>query len=390
MRVSLYLNEKTEMNAYLKRIALLAAVIVAALSPVSASADSIAPRKVIIDQDTFGPGGTNMQSVLMLLQSPDVEVLGITVVSGDGWRDENVNHLLRLLEIAGRTDIPVYAGTVHPLLNSAERTEAWERLYGPLVYKGAWSKQPVADGSYLPRGLVRHADPFLVPPAVEGMAHVKVQKQSAVDFLIESVHRYPGEVTIWAGGPLTDLALAGQLDPSFASLAKELVFMGGSFNPRPTASLFSAEYEDSPRREFNIRWDPEAASMVLHQSWKHVTMIPVDPTTDTLYTNEMFDQIKAGKARFDSYLYAYRQVLPMWDETAAGVWLDPSLVTVHTTRLVDVDTSFSAGYGNVLSWPEGQGPGMGERAVDVVNRIDPAKLARMVVNLLSAPSRQPE
>ena len=63
------------MNAYLKRIALLAAVIGVALSSVSASADSTAPRKVIIDQDTFGPGGTNMQSVLMLLQSHDVEVL---------------------------------------------------------------------------------------------------------------------------------------------------------------------------------------------------------------------------------------------------------------------------------------------------------------------------
>jgi purine nucleosidase len=378
---------KTEMHVYLKQMALLAAAAIVALAPLAANAEGAVPRKIIIDQDTFGPGGTNMQSVLMLLQSPDVQVLGITVVSGDGWRDENINHMLRLLEIAGRTDVPVYAGAARPLLNSAERTEAWERLYGPLVYKGAWSKQPVTDGSYLPRGLVRHADPYFVPPAVEGMAATKVQNQSAVDFLIESVHRYPGEVTIWAGGPLTDLALAGQLDPAFASLAKELVFMGGSFNPRPTASLFSAEYEDSPRREFNIRWDPEAASMVMHEPWQHVTMIPVDPTTDTMYTTQMFDQIKAGKARFDDYLYQYRQVLPMWDETAAAAWLDPNVVTVRTTRLVDIDTSFTAGYGNVLSWPVGKGPGMGERPVDVVNRINPARLDQMVVELLSAPSR---
>jgi inosine-uridine nucleoside N-ribohydrolase len=375
------------MHVLLKQIVLFAAAVLVALPPVSAIAEGAAPRKIIIDQDTFGPGGTNMQSILMLLQSPDVQVLGITVVSGDGWRDENVNHVLRLLEIAGRTDVPVYAGAIHPLLNSAERTEAWERLYGPLVYKGAWSKQPSVDGSYLPRGLVRHADPYLVPPAVEGMAATKVQKQSAVDFMIDAVHRYPGEVTIWAGGPLTDLALAGQLDPLFASLAKELVFMGGSFNPRPTASLFSAEYEDSPRREFNIRWDPEAASMVMHEPWRHVTMIPVDPTTDTMYTSQMFEQIRDGKARFDSYLYQYRQVLPMWDETAAAAWLDPAVVTVRTTRLVDIDTSFTAGYGDVLSWPVGKGPGLGEQRVDVVNRIDPARLDQMVVNLLSAPSQ---
>jgi purine nucleosidase len=67
-------------------------------------------RKVIIDQDTFGPGGSNLQAILMALQSPDVEVLGITVESGDGWRDENVAHLLRMLELIGRTDIKVYPG----------------------------------------------------------------------------------------------------------------------------------------------------------------------------------------------------------------------------------------------------------------------------------------
>ena len=83
-------------------------------------------RRVIIDQDAFGPAGSNMQAILMLLQAPDVEVLGITIVSGDGWRDEEVDHTLRLLEIAGRTDVPVIPGAVLPLVNSAARTKAWE------------------------------------------------------------------------------------------------------------------------------------------------------------------------------------------------------------------------------------------------------------------------
>src|SRR6267378_7140835 len=64
-----------------------------------------AKHKVIIDQDAAGPGGTDMQAVLALINSPDTEVLGITVLTGDGWRDEEVQHTLRLLEIIGRTDI---------------------------------------------------------------------------------------------------------------------------------------------------------------------------------------------------------------------------------------------------------------------------------------------
>jgi hypothetical protein len=67
-------------------------------------------RMVIIDQDAYGPAGSNMQAILLLLQADDVEVLGITITSGDGWRDEEVDHTLRLLEIAGRTEVPVIPG----------------------------------------------------------------------------------------------------------------------------------------------------------------------------------------------------------------------------------------------------------------------------------------
>ncbi|HEY1111283.1 MAG TPA: nucleoside hydrolase, partial [Opitutaceae bacterium] len=95
-------------------------------------------RKVIIDQDAFGPGGSNLQSILMVLQAPDVEVLGITVVSGDGWVKENVSHVLRMLELIGRPEIPVVTGATYPLLNTQESTRRWEALYGKLPYKGAW------------------------------------------------------------------------------------------------------------------------------------------------------------------------------------------------------------------------------------------------------------
>src|ERR1700720_5014648 len=83
-------------------------------------------RKVIINEDCSGPGGSNMQTLLVMIQSPEVEVLGITVVSGDQWRDEEVAHTLRLLEIIGRTDIPVVPGAVFPLGRRREETQLWQ------------------------------------------------------------------------------------------------------------------------------------------------------------------------------------------------------------------------------------------------------------------------
>ena len=94
----------------------------------AAGALSQGRRKVIIDQDAAGPGGTDMQSILALINSPDTEVLGITVLTGDAWRDEEVQHTLRLLEIIGRPDIPVVPGAVFPLVNSKEFMQKWQTL----------------------------------------------------------------------------------------------------------------------------------------------------------------------------------------------------------------------------------------------------------------------
>src|SRR3984893_17219571 len=87
-------------------------------------------RKVIINEDCSGPGGSNLRTLLLMIQSPQVEVLGITVVSGDQWRDEEVAHTLRLLEIIGRTDIPVVPGAVFPLVRRREETQLWQDRYG--------------------------------------------------------------------------------------------------------------------------------------------------------------------------------------------------------------------------------------------------------------------
>src|ERR1700734_4355550 len=96
-------------------------------------------RKIIIDQDAAGPAGTDQQSMLLLIQSPQTEVLGITVVTGDQWLHEEVAHTLRMLELVGRTDIPVVPGAEYPLVRRKDEVELWEQNYGSVPWVGAWT-----------------------------------------------------------------------------------------------------------------------------------------------------------------------------------------------------------------------------------------------------------
>lgn len=364
--------------------AILLLLAIGLIAPTAFAADAAPRRKVIIDQDAFGPAGSNLQAILMLLQSRDVEVLGITIPSGDGWRDEEVSHTLRLLEIAHRTEVPVVPGAVFPLVNTPARTKIWEALYAKLFYKGAWTETWPDEGAV--RRSPFHADPFLVPPSPAGEPKIRPAADNAAAFLSRKVHEFPGQVSIVAAGPLTNLALAARLDPQFSALARELVFMGGSFNPTAADNAFAAEYVNAPRREFNMRFDPEAASIVLHEPWKKITEVPIDPTTRTFFKPEYIQEVARGQAPFDAYLGQFGQSFPMWDELAVAVWLDPSLITRRATLAVDVDTSFTAGYGNTLSWAAGEGPGLGERPVEVVLDVDVPRFERFALSLLSAPT----
>lgn len=366
------------MNLISRRLPCLIAIFALCASALAAGAEN-GRRKVIFDQDAFGPAGSNLQAILLLLQAPDVELLGITVTSGDGWRDENVAHTLRLLEIANREEIPVVPGAVLPLVNSKLRTERWEGLYGKLYYKGAWTEKWPAN---VVKRTPYHA-PEVVPPLLEGEPKLQPSSESAANFLIRKVREFPHQVTILAAGPLTNVALAARLDPSFASLSAGLVFMGGSFNPTPANNEFANEYIHNPRLEFNMRWDAEAASLTLKEPWPAITQIPVDPTTKTFFTRELIDRVAAGKAPFASYIGKFAQSFPMWDELAVAVWLEPTLVTRRASVLVDVDTAFDANYGTTLSWPMGGGPGLGERKVDVIEEVDVPRFEEFVVNLLT-------
>ena len=234
-------------------------------------------RKVIINQDGSGPGGSNMQTLALLIQSPQVEVLGITVVSGNQWRDEEVAHTLRLLEIMGRTDIPVVPGAVFPLVRRREETQIWQQRFGKVAFAGAWDER-------------WWHEPFVVPPMPEGKPTTKPADEDAVHFLLRKVHQFPNEVTIYEGGPMTNLALAVSIDPQFAELAQQLVFMGGSIAPQTD----DPEFVSNPRHEFNFWFDPEAAQIVLRAPWKKIVCTPTDISVKTRLTPAM---IKADRRR---------------------------------------------------------------------------------------------
>ena len=335
-----------------------------------------AKRKIIIDQDAAGPAGTDLQSALLLIQSPQTEVLGITVVTGDMWLNAEVAHTLRMLELIGRTDIPVVKGAEHPLVRRKEETELLEQLYGPFAWLGAWTPRlyhPSGDLGNLP----------------EGKPTANAVDEDAAHFLVRTVHKYPHEVTIYAGGPMTNLALAISIDPEFAGLAKELVFMGASLNPDTT----DPEFINTPRREFNLWFDPEAAHITLRAPWKKMVCTPVDISVKTAMTRELLDRIKAAAADTPAARYISRYTVErkygyLWDELAAVAWLDPSIITKKETRFMDVDLDRGANYGSVLTWAAEDRPKVEVRPVEIQVDLDTQKFYKMIVDLLSAATPQ--
>src|SRR5579862_8527867 len=126
------------------------------------AASSAQKIKVIVDQDARGPGTSDQQAILVFLQSDKFDVLGITTVSGDQWVKEETQHVLRMTEIAQRTDVPVIQGAEFPLLNSKAETERWEALYGKFEYKGCWTDHFQANRSTVYDE--PYHDPDVVPP----------------------------------------------------------------------------------------------------------------------------------------------------------------------------------------------------------------------------------
>jgi inosine-uridine nucleoside N-ribohydrolase len=337
--------------------------------------------KIILDQDARGPATTDMQSLLIFLQSDKFDVLGITTVSGDQWMKEETQRTLRLLEIAGRTDVPVAEGALFPLLNSKEESERWEDLYGKLGYKGCWSdfsKRPHVSEAYK----AGYHDPLVVPPLVEGEPHIKPIAESAAEFIVRMVYKYPGEVVIWAGGPMTNIALALRLDPAVATLANELVLMGsGMYSDNGGIDRIDG------RREFNWWFDPEAVRIAMRAPWKKITITPIDISVKTNLGKEIHDAIAKADTPVAQYLTKYSEPSFMWDELSAAALIDPSIITGQKEFYVDVDIDHGPSYGETLFWGSDATVPPYEHKATVQFDVDTKKLYDLYVKLMTQAPR---
>jgi inosine-uridine nucleoside N-ribohydrolase len=359
--------------------------LVVVLLSLSALASAMGEKRlVLIDQDGSGPGGSNQMSMMVLLQSPDTQVLGITEVTGNAWRDEEVQHTLRMLELVKRTDVPVVPGAVFPLVRTQQGTRLDSPLVGRVYWLGAWGAGPtdLKHQSDTKADFSRSHDPYFVPPLPEGAPHTLPLDQDAAHFLIAQVHAHPHQVTICAMGPLTNIALALAIEPHFAELTRGIVIMGGSLSPQTT----DPEFVSNPRREFNFWFDPEAAHIVLRAHWPRIDVTTVDVSVKAPFTQQMVDQIAQSKNPAARYIAAYsRDRYYMWDEFAACAWLDPSIVTGERHLYMDVDLSHGPSYGDTLTWTAQSKPDTDVQLVHAQVDLDLPKFTNMFVTLMTAP-----
>jgi purine nucleosidase len=342
-------------------------------------------RLVLIDQDGSGPGGSNQMSILSLLQSPQVEVLGITMVTGDGWRDEETLHTLRMLELTGHGNVPVAKGAVFPLVRTQEDTRLSSAIDGKVTWLGAWGLGPTtlvetAGGvtPVTPANLQSHG-PYDIPPLREGMPTLKPIEEGAAHFLIRQVRAHPHQVTIYACGPFTNIALAISIDPEFAALTKGIVLMGGSLNPQTS----DPEFATSPRHEFNFWFDPEATHIVLRADWPRIDVTTVDVSIKAPFTQKMLDEISRSQSPTARYIAAWSQDrYYLWDELTACAWLDPTIITKEQLLYMDVDLSHGPSYGDTLTWTEKLKPASGVRLVHAQLDLDLEKFQSMFVELM--------
>jgi inosine-uridine nucleoside N-ribohydrolase len=350
------------------------------LLPGILAAEAPLRRMILIDQDGSGPGGSNQMAMMTLLQSPRAEVLGITMVSGNAWEPEEVRHTLRMLELIHRAEVPVVPGAIYPLVRTRKQTLLWQKLYGTTPWLGAWGDSSQHTGS----SPAHEAE--VIPPLPEGEPTLKPLEDDAPHFLIRQVHAHPNQVTIYAAGPLTNIALALSIDPHVAELTEGIVIMGGSLNPATT----DPEFITDPHHEFNFWFDPEAAHITLRASWPRIDLTSVDVSIKASFTQAMLDQISKSRSPAAQYIARYSQDrYYLWDELAAAAWLDPKIITAERRLYLDVDLSPGATYGDTLAWTESNKPDLDLHLVHIQEDLDLPRFTRFFVTLMQSPPQAP-
>jgi purine nucleosidase len=275
---------------------------------------------IIIDTD---PGQDDAVAILLALASPELEVLGITAVAGNVPLALTEINARKICELAGKTDVKVYSGAIRPMLRSLVTAEHVHGRTG-------------LDGPVLPE------------------PKMKLEKQHAVDFIIETLMERPaGTVTLCVLGPMTNIGLALVREPRIASRIKRIVAMGGGFfeggNVTPTA-------------EFNIYVDPQAARLVF-EAGVPITLIPLDCTHQALTTKARVEKFrvmknKTGPAtaqlldffeRFDEQKYG-TDGGPLHDPCVIAWLLQPDLFTSRDVNVsVECESELTMGM-TVIDW----------------------------------------
>ncbi|MBO2454084.1 nucleoside hydrolase [Actinomadura barringtoniae] len=299
-------------------------------------------RKVIIDAD-MGELNDDAIAMFMLAREPGVNLLGVTTVSGNTWVEEGTAYALRQLEMIGRQDVPVVAGSGEPLFRwRRERFQGEDALYGKAPYTGAFD----------------HARPpsyrRLAKPPYGGYPKASPRAGAAADFIVDQVKRNPGQITICAIGPATNLALAVRTHPEIVPLVKEVIYMGGAFDSPGNVS---------PAAEFNWWFDPESAKIAVRTPFRRQTIVPNDVAEKISYTKAQYDRIVAGRETPIKKMFKDLQGPEfakdphhstfVWDAITSAIFLDPGMVRRAEERYVDVDATDGPDYGRALGYGKG-------------------------------------
>ncbi len=347
----------------LRRIAyaLAACAFAVPVAPLAAQSPTVpttaAPQKIIFDTDFVVPPQDDGQALILALNSPELKILGITTVAGNDSMERATSDALRVLEIAGRTEIPVYKGANMPMRHE----------------KSAWSTSGV-------HGRWWSDDP--PPPPPGGFAKKQPEPGSAMDFIIRTVNANPGEVVIAAIGPLTNVAMALRYEPGLASKIKRLNIMGGAIG-----SLADGAGNMTPNAEFNIWVDPEAAKIVF-RSGVPISLTPLNVTRKTKFTKQYFDQIVAVDTPLTALLK--ERMGPafakdpgrggqMYDQLTLATIIDPTLVKT-VDLFVDVDDNPGPSYGVTVGGPKLWEGAEGAKQIAVQVDVDFERFIKMYVD----------
>jgi inosine-uridine nucleoside N-ribohydrolase len=325
-----------------------------------------APReriKVFIDQDTSGPGGTDVVSIGMLLLAPNIDVVGIGVVAGDAHLTQALYHTVKMVQLTGKTHVPVAAGAAEPLLNSQGLMERRQAMWGVKAgdgWFGNWGKDV--------------PPPDVIRDVGEGPV-MNFTNEHAALLLIEMARKYPGELVLYTAGPLTNVALAARIAPDIVDKIKAVYTMGGHIHVN---------------QRFNFWWDAEAAAMFMRMPWREKELTPIDVCHKTQMTKALIERIVTVDTPLTRYLrdsYLGPDVDPgiftyMWDELAAAAIIDPAVITAREDMWVDVDWMSGAGYGKTVWWEPHNKPWWADKMWKVQTDIDLPRFEKLFVDLM--------